>query len=441
MNDPLTSPVNPAYIGDFNRILRSMASRLHLMGEAARVSEISNQVAIRSFTLNVTSARREVTATRAVCRAFIDDGVWPEGVIDTPLFTGMTREDVEQVLDFVSLPVSELVKIGQDLIEEISENRIKAGYSGSGEDLAQSLSGVFPSRARGASPDRTSHVGITEGDLSRIDFHMMDRPHEESIQAFAGPRNKVIALTRVFLKVIWLTGMRPIEVFTCQLMAGDPGRDYTYAQLGMIRKNPEKAAMTGLLIPQEALPGAEEIGHSRAVLDAVRSTGIDPLLVIRNAKTRNANRNLVRSCRVQVLSGISEEDLHLVSIAALLHRNPIRAERARDLINMITRRIRSISKGEFPERDNPINLYALRHDFATRARRMMPLHQVAVLMGHTSYASTRGYGKAQTKRSRSGSGGGGWIPRCDETVAKALQSAFSLSMEARSTEPGMAPEN
>jgi hypothetical protein len=439
MNDHTPTSVSPAYIGDFNRILKGMSSRLGFTGGVPSLNEVSNQIAIRAFTLNVNSARREVTSARTVCRAFISDGFWPEGVTDLPPLNTMNQEEVGQILDFACLPVSELIRIGQELVEDISDAMMKKGYSGSGEDLAQSISGVFPNRARGKSPSRTTHVPITEGDLSQIDFHMMDQPHEEAIRTFAAPRRNVIALTRVFLKAIWLTGMRPIEVFSCRLMAGDPSRDYTYAQLGMIRKNPEQAAMSGLLVPQEALPGADEIGHSRAILDSVKSTGVDPVLLVKNAKTRNANAGLVRPYRVQVLSGIGDEDLHLISLAALLHQTPIEKDRARDLINMITRRIRAIAKEELPTRENPINLYALRHDFATRARRQMPLHQVAALMGHTAYGSTRGYGKAQTRRSGSG-GGAGWAPKCDETVAQRLQSAFGAGPETPATDQITAPE-
>ena len=441
MNDHTPTHVNPAYIGDFNRVLKGMTSRTSKTGAVPGVNEVTNQIAIRAFTLNISSARREVTAARTVCRAFLEDGAWPEGVTALPPVSQLNEEEVGQILDFACLPVSELIRIGQELVEEITETMMRSGYTGSGEDLAQMISGVFPNRARGQSPSRKTHIPVTEGDLSRIDFHMMDQPHEEAVRTFGGPRQNVIALTRVFLKVIWLTGMRPIEVFGCRLMVGDPSRDYTHAQLGLIRRNPEQAAMTGLLTPQEALPGADEIGHSRAVLDSVRSTGVDPVLLIRNAKTRNANAALVRPYRVQVLSGIAEEDLHLISLAALLHRTPVEKERTRDLINMVTRRIRAIAQEEFPERANPLNLYALRHDFATRARRRMPLYQVAALMGHTALGSTRGYGKAQTRQSRSGGGGAGWAPTCDETVAQRLRDAFGAAAGAPEPEQGPTPEN
>ena len=443
MNDQTTTPVNRAYIGDFNRILKGMDARLAITGARPGVHEVSNQIAIRAFTLNIHSARREVTAARAVCRAFLNDGAWPEGVTDLRPVSRMTEEQVGQILGFASLPVSELIRLGGELVEEISETLARSGHVGSGEDLAQSLSGVFPNRARGTNPGRNTHTPITEGDLSRIDFQMMDQTHEEGIRTFSGPRRNVIALTRIFLKVIWLTGMRPIEVFSCRLMCADPTRDYTYAQLGLIRKNPEQAAMTGLLIPQEALPGAEDLGHSRAVIRSISTTGVDPILLIRNAKTRNANQNLVRPYRVQVLSAIDQEDLHLISLAGLLHGTPIEKEKVRDLINMITRRIRAIAKAEFPNRANPINLYALRHDFATRARLRMPIHQVAALMGHTSHGSTRGYGKAHTRKSRSGSGSTGWAPGCDETVARQLKSAFGTSDTApdSGTVPDVTPEN
>jgi hypothetical protein len=437
MNDQNQSRINPAYVGDFNRVMKGMSARISLCGGDPSERELSNQVAIRSVILNISSARREVTAMRTVCRAFVDEGIWPEGVIETTPLKRLTREQVNRVLDFVTLPVSDLIPIGQELLEEASDALIRTGYAGSQEDIAQALSGVFPNRARAANPNRSTHTPITEGDLGRIDFPMMDQPYEEGVRTLSGPRTNVIALTRIFLKAIWLTGMRPVEMFSCRLMCGDPGRDYTHAQIGLIRKNPEQAAMTGLLIPQEALPGAEELGHSRAVLDSIAATRIDPVLMIRNAKTRNGNPALVRSYRVQVLSGISDEDLHLLSLAALLHRTPLAAERRRDLINMVTRRVRAIAVQELPDRPNPVNLYALRHDFATRARMVMPMHQVAALMGHTARGSTKGYGKARTRQSKSGSGSVGWVPKCDETIALRLQSAFGPGSETAG--PGQDP--
>jgi len=409
--------------------MKGMSSRISLCGGDPGAEELSNQVAIRTVILNISSARREVTAMRAVCRAFVEEGVWPEGVIETSPLKRLTQDQVNRVLNFVTPPVSELIQIGQELLEAASEALLRTGYAGSMEDIAQALSGVFPNRARAASPNRSTHIPITEGDLSRIDFPMMDQPHEDGVRTLSGPRTNVIALTRIFLRVIWLTGMRPVEMFSCRLMCGDPGRDYTHAQVGLIRKNPEQAAMTGLLIPQEVLAGSEEIGHSRAVLDSVAETRIDPVLMIRNAKTKNGNPVLVRSYRVQVLSGISAEDLHLVSLATLIHRTPLAEGRRRDLINMITRRVRAIAVQELPDRENPVNLYALRHDFATRARRVMPIHQVAALMGHTARGSTKGYGKARTRQSRSGSGSVGGVPRCDETVALRLQAAFGPGMD------------
>ena len=137
MNDHHPTPVNPAYIGDFNRVLKGLATRLGRAAAAAGPREVSNQIAIRAFTLSLTSARREVTAARAVCRAFIADRVWPEGVTDIPPISRMNQDDVGQILDLASLPVSELIRIGQELVEEISEEKKRAGYSGSGEDLAQ----------------------------------------------------------------------------------------------------------------------------------------------------------------------------------------------------------------------------------------------------------------------------------------------------------------
>lgn len=422
MNDTKTPPVNPAYIGDFNRVLKGMSARLRLLQTPESPVEIGNQVAIRTVILNISSARREVTAVRTVLRHFISEGDWPEGVIENGPIRTISPESVSHLFDFVSLPVSELIPIGGHLISDLSERLIRSGYPGSGEDLAEALSGVFPNRSRQANPGRETHIPITEGDLSRIDFAVMDQSYEDGVRTLTCPRTNVMALSRVFIRVIWLTGMRPTEVFDCVLMCGDPKRDYTHAQIGLIRENPERAVLSGLLVPQQALEGAGGIGHTRAILDSRAATRIDPILMIRNAKTRNANLSLVRTYRVQVLAGVSQEDLHLISLAARIHEARLPETRKRNLSGMITRHLRSAAERELPDRAGKMNLYALRHDFATRARRVMPLHKVAALMGHTARNSTQGYGKAHTRQS--GSGSGGWVPGCDETVARQLHAAF-----------------
>lgn len=424
MNDTQKPTVNPAYIGDFNRVLKSMRARLGMQGLRPTYAEIGNQVAIRSVLLNVNSARREVSAVRVICRSFVEEGVWPEGVMMLPPLTDVSREEIGRLLEFILLPVSELIDMGSYLISEITGRLSQTGQPGSQEDIAQSISGVYPNRSREASPDRKAHVPITEGDLSRIDFPMMDQPHEYGVTSLGTSRTNVVALTRIFLRVVWLTGMRPTEVFDCVLMCGDPKRVYTHAQIGLIRTSPVRAIMEGLLLPQESLDGAELIGHVRAVIDSRTETRIDPILLIRNAKTRNGNKALVQTFRAQVLRGVPDEDLRMISLAARLHEMKLPETRRRDLISMISKRVRLTAESELPDRGAPINLYALRHDFATRARRVMPMHQVAALMGHTSRSSTQGYGKKRTRQSRSGSGSGGWVPGCDETLAARLQTAF-----------------
>jgi len=439
MNDITPEPVSRAYIGDFNRITNSMNARMRVQGGRSSTAEIGNQIAVRTVLLNINSARREVTAIRSVCRWFVSEGVWPEGVVDQPPLTQVSPEEIGRLLEFVSLPVSELINVGTFLISEINARLAQTGYPGSQEDLAQALSGVYPNRSREASPDRKQHVSVTESDLSRIDFPMMAQPHEDGVSSLSSPRANVLALTRIFLRVVWLTGMRPTEVFDCVLMCGDPRRDYTHTQIGLIRTNPERAILSGLLVPQEALDGAAAIGHVRAVIDSMTATRIDPILMIRNAKTRNGNPTLVRAFRPQVLTGVPDDDLRLISLAARLHTVRLTENRKRDLISMITKHVRMTADRELGDRDSAINLYTLRHDFATRARRVMPIHQVAALMGHTSRGSTQGYGKTRTRQSRSGSGSGGWVPRCDETMARQLQTAFGD--DSMKIDPGEMPED
>jgi len=89
-----------------------------------------------------------------------------------------------------------------------------------------------------------------------------------------------------------------------------------------------------------------------------------------------------------------------------------------------------------PNRKDALNLYSFRHDFATRARRMLQVWEVAALMGHTARASTYAYGKRNTRKSSSSSGGkvrassdGGWMPTHDAEFAEAIREKWGASSD------------
>lgn len=410
--------VSPAYIGDFNRILKGVESRTKHIGSAHTIMEAGNQIAIRAAVMNPSSARREITALRAVCRHFLDQGYWPGGVDQIGLTENATHEDVETLLSAAMKTPGELIEAGKTMLPEYTGELMQRGFDGNGEEAEQVLTGFYPQRSKRPRQDRSEQQPITERDMTRLDLSLINHPPEDGIRSLVEKRADIKALLRIFTRVIWLTGMRPVEVFDCSLMCGNPDRSYTKAEIRHITQAPEEAVLSGVLIPQSRLDPIESLGFTRAVIESREATGVEPVLMIRNAKTVNANPGLVRAHRAQILKDVPEHDLHIICLAAMIRDAQIRGRRRTNMISGLTRTLMRISEEELPERKKPLNLYAFRHDFATRARRQLSIPRVASLMGHTSRTSTRGYGKTRTRKS--GSGSGGWIPTCDENVAERL---------------------
>ena len=424
--------MNPAYTGDFNRVLKSLERRTKNLGETADIRDAATQVAIRAAVMTPSSARREITAVRAVCRWLLETGQWPEGVDQVPLTEDASMEGVEQLLSASMKSANELMKIGNDLVPDYTSALIANGFSGSEEEASQVVTGFHPQRSGGTRQNREDHRPITRRDLSLIDLALIDHPPEDGLKSLSRDRADLKALLRVFTRAIWLTGMRPVEVFECSLMSGDPNKVYSNAELRRISSAPEEAVMAGLLIPQSRLDPVESLGFARAVTESRDATGVEPVLMIRNAKTVNANQDLVRAYRAQILKNIPEDDLHIICLACMIREAGVSGSRRKSMITGLTRPLIRISREEMPHRPKPLNLYAFRHDFATRARRSMSIPRVASLMGHTSRTSTQGYGQKRTRKK--GSGSGGWTPSCDEAAVERLTRYWGAES------PGSSPE-
>mgnify|MGYP006266772803 CR=1 FL=1 len=412
--------ISCAYLGDFERILASADARLTLTGAQFSASEIMRQIAIRSVVAKKNTIQRELAAARAVVKYRRQTGDWPDGLAISAELESIGEIAIGDLHEQLGQSLSELQELGYRELAVIIDRFAPHAEGVSSEDVASRASGIFMTRRHEGLRDRTSLEAIPMADIFRLEDQLMDVSVESTL-CTEGRRWPISAFLKIFIRTMWLTGMRPREVFECRLFTGNPDHAYSGADRAEILDDPLSAIDDARLVPMEALDIERVTSKVQAVGRASEETLLPVFLRVKNAKTANANQALVRDFRVLNLEGIDRDDLAVLCSAATLHTLDIAPGAQRGIISRITRRMTAISHHALPERRKAIRLYDLRHDFATRCRRCMSVHEAAALMGHTSVKSTHGYGE---KRSRKSSGSrGGWMPGPDPTAVARLEAA------------------
>jgi hypothetical protein len=416
--------ISDVYVNDFNRIAKSVESRCALTGERPIIAAIETQIALRAATQKITSLRRELTSIRSVVAFFLEEETWPEGIEERDWVMAADMEGVGQLHSGLVRTANEFAELGQTVSAEMTALTMDMNFPGSEEDAARALSGMSPERAQRKTRDKKSMAPITDRDFMELELYLSDHPHQNALKTLSTKRADSRALLRIFMRSIRITGMRPVEVFRCRILVGDQRREYTDADISAIYDAPYRAALKGTLIPIDAIDPRRFGSMAAMVEHTVEATGVPPILMIEAAKTTNANPELLRPYRAQILTGIEDEDLEVLCLAAHLHHFDMDKKRCSNLITTMTRNLTAAAKAALPRRTDPMNLYSFRHDFATRARRSLQIWEVAALMGHTAKASTYVYGKRNTRKK---SGSGGWLPLHDEEFAEDIRRKWGMS--------------
>ncbi|MFG6573584.1 hypothetical protein ACGYLO_18470 [Sulfitobacter sp. 1A13353] len=446
MNDVATDDIreiSDVYINDFNRIAKSVDARCELTGEQPSIGELETQIALRASIMKISSLRREMTSMRAVASYFLEQEAWPDGIDERDWIMSATMEDAGQLHTALIRTASEFVILGREVSERLVETAMRMNFPGSEEDAARALSGMSPERAQRKTRDKKFMQPITDRDFMELELHLTDHPHQNALKTLSMRRTDSKALLRIFMRTIRLTGIRPVEVFNCRILVGDEKATYTPEMINDIYEAPYLTALKGILIPIDAL--SPEPGKSLAemVRDAEAATGVPAILMIEAAKTTNANPDLLRPFRAQILTGIEDDDLEVLCLAAHLHHFKMDRKKYSNLITTMTRNLTAAARVVLPNRKDALNLYSFRHDFATRARRMLQVWEVAALMGHTAKASTYAYGKRGTRKTSSTDGvkkakgedgrarvaAGGWMPTHDAEFAEAIREKWGASSD------------
>jgi integrase len=416
------------YTKPVNRLIRLSEDRAEMLGRLPRLGDLLDQVSIRAAVMSKATANLELAALRAVLREARHDGSqvrWPEGIDARDWMTLASPQDLDAISTASHRPYKDIFDEGGEIMKaerEAAENR---GMSQSGEELADLLAGK-----EGPAQDRKNQKNqphLSWRDLMHFELELSDQDPREAIHAIMNKTGKVPTegLLRLFSNVIWLTGMRPTEVWTCRLMAPRPDIDFTPEQSRLVRKDPTQALIQGLMIQVERLEGAVTEGYGRAASLAMEKADAPCLLMIKSAKQTNANPLLKAAQRLQVLDAIPIRHLGMIAMASQLRHLKVDEKTQDGYRASMTRILKMIAKRDARLSALNLNLYSFRHSFATRVKLAMEPHEAAALTGHTSINTLYAYGERRATKGVSKSGGvakkhGDWIPATDPIRAEAL---------------------
>ena len=421
-------PVNSLYVADFNKLARNIETRCEMTGETPSVPEFETQLILRASVLKLASLHRDLTAIRTVVAWVVKHEIWPEGIDDRPWIDKANMEEIGQLHSVLLRTGRNFESLAADLSAEYIKQVMEMNYPGSEEDAIRDLAGIKTGHSYRPPRDRKNMVPITERDFRELELQLWDHAHWNAIKTLSMKKTDNKALLRIFMRTIRLTGIRPIEVFTCRIFVGDITREYDRKDIRKIHAAPYRAVTEGMMVPFDESDDIELRSHDYfgdMVRTTIETTGVPPVLMIKAAKTANANPELVRPFRAQILHKIDKDDLNVLCLAAYLHRFPMDQKRRTNLITTMSRNLKIAARVAMPHWTEKLKLYSFRHDFATRAKITMTVWEVAALLGHTSRDSTRAYGKLFTRKKKGGNSG--WMPLTDPEFAEKIRLKWETS--------------
>jgi len=411
---------------NFLRIARCAEGRAELLAEKPSLTWIYKQIALRSQRLKISSMRAEMSAARRMIKEFeIRDGdiIIPEIVSDFKWMTEGGEAVLNKAVALLTRSGETIENDGRRLLE-IDLLRLSPLIETFGEEeLIDRLTGVSNITVRTSQKDQRH---ISERDIRVIEMELSSHDPMASIASIPNNWNTDIdGLLRIFAPTIWATGMRPAEVWSSTLWV--PRRDipFTHEMREKVKRSPTSAILDQLMVQVEASASQDgERSPGTAAINAIRTTKCPPILAIRSAKQTNANPDLRRDIRLQVLDGVDDRILNMIAAAACLRSLKVSKARQDSLRASMDRNFKRIGAREPLLKDMKLNLYALRHSFATRVKATMSKAEAAALTGHTSFQTLSGYGERGSRKARGS--GIGWLPNPDPERAAEIVAHMGL---------------
>lgn len=428
----------PKHEAIFQRVLKHTEARASLVGEEITLVDVARQVAIRGTALKPSSTRAEIAGVKKVLRGFefVDDRLRLTPDLEGfDWLKGTTRADRDYALELLCGTYADLKKMGADLIED-DLSRLSAHVDLYGkQETIHFITGVSKTREQSSQRDQRY---LTARDLRLIEMELSSHDPMVAIASIADDNsaNDIPGLLRIFAATMWATGARPIEVWSMILLV--PRRDIPLSQeqKKLIRTSPTLAIERQILIPIDRAVSIDgEISPGVAAWNACRETGAPAVLMIRSAKQTNANRDLAIPIRLQVLDGVEKKILTMIAAASYLRKVPRQNQKNDSLRAAMDRALKAIGRSDPALKDLKLNLYAMRHSFASRVKVTMSQAEAAALTGHTAKRTLQGYGERNLRKLRSGDN---WTPLPDPE--RAMQLAASWGAKDPAAELYFPPE-
>lgn len=405
----------------FRKLIKQTEARCKILGLPPSLEELCNQFAIRAVILMPGTAHFDHMSIRRFFREQVHIGKnfvdWNTPISLPQWIQGASREYVYKVEGWFLQATVEYREYGKMILDTYIMAMRDLGHEGDIKSLGNQLACYKPPKSDRINSRRIDLPPIEKSVLDALDERFPEQspllpffrvsPRIEERELMPGFYESML---RVFPRVIWLTGMRPIEVWTSQLylpvMDGTFGQnDVDFAYSCPLESTYKKRHVF------VCHHGYESINHCKRHIRFAVDNRFPVIVGIRSAKQGLAPDELRHAWRVQILQDISERDIEALFAASLLpmvNRTPAQQDRVNRMLNT---KLKLAMRERFPSRRNLLTLYAFRHDFATRAKKKLLRHEVAALMGHSDRDSVTHYGKLWSRRSAKGQNG--FVPSPD----------------------------
>lgn len=408
------------YVSTIERLIRSVEKRCKVTGEEPRLYMIAEQVAVRSRTIATSTMRFELSSCRTVLRQVLDERAWPASLKATSWINKAERIEIEQLLSAVSIEPKFITETANEVITRLmtlcdeNDDSGEGAYDPDDKAARTAFTKQIASFVRATSKRiaNQSYAAFSFSDWERIEMALNHNDPEKAVKDLIAKKVDVDGLLRLYSAMIFMSGMRPVEVMSCMLLVPDASKEFTPEDVALFYADPGAVVDRGLAITVEKYATQNGIDYSRAARNASDRTGAPCILVIRNAKRTNANPDLRDSVRMQIIDQATTRDLTLITYATQIRNAKLNERQWDTLRGGMLKRLKEIVDNEPAIKRKEVNLYSFRHAFADRARATYDkVEEVAALTGHTSRTTLSGYG--EKKRKSGTSSAGGWVPKPD----------------------------
>lgn len=366
----------------FRSLVKQAETRCHMLSMKPSLQELGNQFVIQTQVLPGRSTQVELELIRDFFQQHVrlmENSVkWDTPAMLPKWVMSASPEEARMAQESFSLGKAQCSDYGKVILESYVKTARYMGIKGDNRSIAIQLAFYADQKSYRVS-SRWKHLRpIEKGVLDTLDSHFFkDCP----VSALFRLGEKAIfsqAMLRMFPRVIWLTGMRPIDLWTSQLYLPAIGGSFCQNDAAFAYVSPFHSNLSGSLVHvckqrYESLLSCRY--HTKSTVDS----GFPVAVVMRAASKAHSRRGSSQKWRIQVFTNLERADLDALFAASLLVLLKVpRAEKAKahDRLGVA---LMETMQDLFPGRQNLLTLYGFRDDFATRSKQKLLRQDVTML--------------------------------------------------------------